>query len=144
MNWSSIKTGIAIFFIILISELIRIYTGLPITIVDIGVLPITCLLVYYIQFYSFPFSKNFKDKNNQQQLSSWQLLGFLLFSVVMAIMGTWSAWIGIEEPLHYFSSVKGGAHGYTLIQLGSIIAIYSVGGGLVFLYRLIRLHFKSA
>ncbi len=141
---NGIKTGIIVVLVILISEGIRLYTGLPITIIDIGILPITCLLIYYIRFYKFPFSKKYYDKNTQQPQSGWQLIGFLVFTIMLAIIGAWIAWLGIQGPLHYFSSVKGAAHGYTLIQVGSVITIYSLGGALIFLFRLIRLRYKSA
>ncbi len=144
MSWAKIQTGIMIVLIILISEGVRLYTGLPITIIDIGIIPVTCLLIYYIRFYTFPFSKKYTDKNTQQPLNALQLCGFLTFTVMLAIFGGWIASLGIQEPLHYFSSVKGGAHGYTLIQLGAITTIYSAGIGIIFLYRLVQLHYKSA
>jgi len=144
MSWSKIKTGIIILLIILISEWIRLYTGVPITIIDIGILPVTCLLIYYIRFYTFPFSKKYTDKNSQQSLNILQLYEFFIFTVMLAILGSWITWLGIQSPLYYFSSVKGGAHGYTLIQLGSITTIYSVGIAIIFLYRLIQLYKKPA
>ena len=143
MNWATIKVGVIILFTLVISEGIRLYTVLPITIIDIGIIPITCLLIYYTKFYTFPFSKKYYDKNTQPPLNSWQLIGFLLFTIMLAIIGIWLTWIGVHNPLHYFYSVKGSAHGYTLIQLGLVTTLYSIGGGLIFLHRLIRLHYKS-
>ena len=144
MSWAKLKTGIIIFLVILISEAIRLYTGLPITIIDIGVLPITCLLIYCMKYYRFPFSKTYKDTDNLQQQTLFQLIGFLLFTIILAAMGSWLAWLGIQAPLKYFSSVKGAAHGYTLIQIGGLTALYSIWGALVFLFRLVKLRDKSA
>ena len=59
-------------------------------------------------------------------------------------MGSWLAWLGIQTPLKYFSSVKGAAHGYTLIQIGGLTALYSMWGALFFLFRLVKLRDKSA
>ncbi|MCG3737961.1 hypothetical protein EXA20_17035 [Vibrio cincinnatiensis] len=144
MSWAKLKTGIIIVLVILISEAIRLYTGLPITIIDIGVLPITCLLIYCMKYYKSPFSKTYKDTDNHQQQTPLQLIGFLLFTIILAAMGSWIAWLGIQAPLQYFSSVKGAAHGYTLIQIGGLTALYSMWGVLVFLFRLVSLRDKSA
>ncbi|PMO48826.1 hypothetical protein BCT11_04430 [Vibrio sp. 10N.222.52.B12] len=144
MSWAKLKTGIIIVLVILISEAIRLYTGLPITIIDIGVLPITCLLIYCMKYYRFPFSKTYKDTDNLQQQTLLQLIGFLLFTIILAAMASWIAWLGIQAPLKYFSSVKGSAHGYTLIQIGGLTALYSMWGALVFLFRLVNLRDKSA
>ena len=54
----------------------------------------------------------------------------------------WLTWLGVQDPLHFFSSVKGAAHGYTLIQIGGVTALYSMSGALIFLFRLIRLGAK--
>ncbi len=138
MSWEKIKTGIIIVLAIFISEGIRLYTGLPITIIDIGILPITCLLIYYMRFYKSPFSKSYKDMTTHQPQSAWQLIGFLVFTIMLAIMGAWIAWLGVQEPFKYFSGIKGAAHGYTLIQVGSMTTLYSMAGALIFLFRLIR------
>ena len=142
MSWEKIKTSIIIIFAILISEGIRLYTGLPITLIDLGTPPVTCMLIYCIRFYKFPFSKTYKDKSSHQSQSAWQLIGFLVFTVILAIMGVWLTWLGVQDPLHFFSSVKGAAHGYTLIQIGGVTALYSMSGALIFLFRLIRLGAK--
>ncbi|EPT9323658.1 hypothetical protein ACVTOI_004568, partial [Vibrio parahaemolyticus] len=144
MSWAKLKTGIIIVLIILISEGVRLYTGLPITIIDIGLLPITCLLIYCMKYYKSPFSKTYKDMGNHQQQTPLQLIGFLLFAIILAAMGGWITWLGIQAPLQYFPSVKGAAHGYTLIQIGGVTALYSMWGALLFLFRLVSLRDKSA
>ncbi|EIA5326263.1 hypothetical protein K7L04_004711, partial [Vibrio parahaemolyticus] len=85
-----------------------------------------------------------KDTDNHQQQTPLQLIGFLIFTITLAAMGGWITWLGIQAPLQYFSSVKGAAHGYTLIQLGGLTALYSMWGALVFLFRLVSLRDKSA
>ena len=142
MSWEKVKTVILIVLIILISEGIRLYTGIPITLIDIIIFPITCVLIYFIKFYTSPFSNN--SINTQQSTNAWELVGFVFFVILLTIMGVWITWIGIQDPLQYFSSVKGGGHGYTLIQVGAITALYSVWFALKCIYRLIRLHQKSA
>ncbi len=81
MSWAKLKTGIIIVLVILISEAIRLHTGLPITMIDIRVLPITCLLIYCMKYYRFPFSKTYKDTDNLQQQTLFQLIGFLLLQL---------------------------------------------------------------
>ncbi|MEL0646831.1 hypothetical protein V6248_05300 [Pseudoalteromonas agarivorans] len=144
MSWMKVKVFILIVIIILISEVIRLYTGIPVTIMDIIIFPITCLLVYFMRFYTSPFSDLNADKYAPPPLSALQLFGFVLFSIILVIAGVWIAWMGILAPLEYFSSVKGGGHGYSLIQLGVITTIYSLWFGLKFSHRLIQLHFTSA
>ncbi|WP_022946110.1 hypothetical protein [Pseudoalteromonas ruthenica] len=144
MRWAKLKTAIIIVLVILISEVIRLHTGLPITIINIVVLPITCLLIYCMKYYRSPFSKTYKGTDNHLKQTPFQLIGFLLFTISLAAMGSWIAWLGIQAPLQYFSGVKGAAHGYTLIQVGGLIALYSTWGALVFLFRLVSLRNKSA
>ncbi|KOO01781.1 hypothetical protein AKJ17_18840 [Vibrio nereis] len=144
MGWAKIKTIIIIVLVILVSEGIRIYTGVPITILDVVILPITCSLVYLMKYYKFPFSKTYKDRQSHQTQNAFQLIGSLVFTAILAVMGTWVAWLGIQAPLQYFSGVKVAAHGYTLIQVGILITLYSIWGALIFLSRLSRLRHKSA
>ncbi|KOO11508.1 hypothetical protein AKJ18_28755, partial [Vibrio xuii] len=106
MGWAKIKTIIIIVLVILVSEGIRIYTGVPITILDVVILPITCSLVYLMKYYKFPFSKTYKDRQSHQTQNAFQLIGSLVFTAILAVMGTWVAWLGIQAPLQYSSGVK--------------------------------------
>ena len=97
-----------------------------------------------MKYYKFPFSKTYKDRESHQTQNAFQLIGSLVFTAILAVMGTWVAWLGIQAPLQYFSGVKVAAHGYTLIQFGILITLYSIWGALIFLSRLNRLRHKSA
>lgn len=142
MSWVKVKRFIGIILIIIIFETIRLYTGIPITIVDIIIFPITCVLIYCLKFYTSPFSDD--GINTPPPLNAWQLIGFMLFSILLIIMGIWLSYLGIQDPLHYFSSNKGGGHGYTLVQLGVIVSLYSIWFCLKFIYRLVKLFNKSS
>lgn len=143
VTWVKVKEFITIVIVIVLFETIRHYTGIPLSIMDVIVFPIVCLLIYFMKFYTSPFSDRSTGENYSPPSSAWQIFGFVLFSIVFLIIGVWVTWIGIQAPLDYFSSVKGGGHGYTLIQLGIIIALYSLWFGLRFTHRLIQLNKTS-
>ena len=142
MSLDKVKIGISIFLLIFISEVIRVYTGIPVTILDVMLLPITGILIY-IGFYTLLNRKKDKNKNVQAAQSIWQLLGGILFITALVPVGVWITWLGAEKPFLLFTGVKGSVHGYTLVYLGAIVAVISVVMGYVFIYRLFLLIRKS-
>ncbi|RKF19774.1 hypothetical protein DBZ36_04770 [Alginatibacterium sediminis] len=142
--WNKIKSIVIIALVIVIPELIRFYTGLPITIIDLVVFPVFCLLLYFITTYVLDIKRSSKLDANKVFDRRWKVIGFLIFSVAIASMGIWLTWLGVQQPLTLFSSAKGAAHGYTLVQLGVITTLYSVGLSVVCSISLIRTPMRSS
>ncbi|MCG8549198.1 MAG: hypothetical protein MI799_02210, partial [Desulfobacterales bacterium] len=109
------------FIAALILEFIRKRYLVPVTIMDILLFPLSVLIIVY-SLKQLVFRKNKETYSHSVDDSKLKLILYLCFSlIVLAPLGLFTLWMGIQEPLGFFSGIKGPAHGYTLIPLGIVI-----------------------
>ena len=134
MTWDSIKKYLVIIVVIVVVEAIRLFTGLPITPVDVLLTPASIFLMALgIRYLIFTKQKRVDDDAPYMSQSIWQLSGNLIVLIGLIMLGLWCVYDGLQDPLEFFTSVKGSGHGYTLVCLGSLL----VGYGLYFSYKLL-------
>jgi hypothetical protein len=96
-------------------EYIRRRYGIPVTILDIFLLPLSLI-------FSSVLLKDFFFRQNPADQAGLSLRDGVFRALVALLLffplGAWSLWEGIRNPLDYFSGIKGAAHGYTLIGIG--------------------------
>ena len=142
MSTSRVKEIITIIVIIVASETLRIYSGLPITILDIILLPISFLLIYWGVLYFASLGKK-KDSSDEKVMQSiWRLLGSLILFIILVPLCFWLTTEGWKEPFTLFSGVKGSVHGYSVVHIGIVSTVYCIGILFHTVQRLIRKVFK--
>lgn len=128
---SKLKTTIYVSLLIgvgLIIEWFRAETGIPVTILDILLLPL-CVIFIYIVIREILFAdKSSVNSENLQSLSPAKRLGLIVVCLLMLLLGAWGIWAGLSAPFDYFSGVKGAAHGYTLAIIGLLIVLFGLVG----------------
>ncbi len=106
-------------------ELIRRRYGIPITILDLILTPGTLVITFFVLKHLIQ-KKYEPDNGNLDNLSLPKRLAVLSAFIFMMIpLGGWCVFMGVREPLGYFTGVKGAAHGYTVFIVG--MAVLSVG-----------------
>jgi len=124
-------------------EIFRALTGIPVTLLDILLFPISIIFIAGMAKLLFEKEKKNKKKKRHNtstaeiKLSWIKRLGYIAMGLMMLALGVWGISAGIEQPFTLFTGVKGASHGYTLVALGICIVIM----GLMVLYQLI---FKTA
>lgn len=122
----------------------RSYTELPISVVDIVFLILSVFLVYFLKYFRSSFRREIIDIYCDDIPSFSFLIGIFLFMVLLFLSGIFISWIGIQDPFKFHSGFKSSySHGYTLIYMGILSAIYALWGGLIFLFKLIRYRHRT-
>nr|WP_319395453.1 hypothetical protein [uncultured Desulfobacter sp.] len=126
----------AFFFIVaLILEFIRKRYSVAVTIIDVLLFPLSVLIIFYSAKH-LVFKKNKDTYRHPIDDSNLKLILYLCFSlIVLTPLGLFTLWLGIQEPLGFFSGIKGAAHGYTLIPLGIIVT----GLGVFMAFKLVQI-----
>ena len=120
---------VLIIAVIMVSEAVRRFYGIPVTILDILLFPVFLLfIVRGVKSLAFHRKSRAYDQTKE---SSTKLLVFSLIVglFIMIPLGVFSLWHGIKDPLRFFSGVKGSVHGYTLVELG--VFITGAGGYII-------------
>lgn len=139
MKWKAIKEVLVAFFIIFTFEAIGHWTGFPLTVFDILLFPLSSFLLVYGLVLFFR-GGNREDLKNANELTFLQVIGSLIISIFLFLLGVFLAISGFQEPLILSTSVKGNMHGYTVFSLGLLI----VGLGLYLAYVLVAKFSKKA
>lgn len=121
-------------------EIFRAVTGIPVTLLDVLLFPIS--IIFIVGMAKLLFEKEKKNKRQNTSTAEIKLgwikrMGYIAVGLMMLALGAWGISAGIEQPFTLFTGVKGASHGYTLVALGICIVIM----GLMVLYQLI---FKTA
>lgn len=121
-------------------EIFRAFTGIPVTLLDILLFPISVVFIVAMGMLLFEKENKNKKKHKKQNAASPEInlswmkrLGYIVLSLMMLALGAWAVSAGIEQPFKLFTGVKGASHGYTLVALGICIVIM----GLMMLYQFI-------
>ncbi|WP_320043841.1 hypothetical protein [uncultured Desulfobacter sp.] len=112
---------ILVIVIIIGSELFRKVTGIPVTIMDLILFPLTVMLVYITILAIF---SDEKPKDSEIMLSKLQMATFSLIFLFVSPLSFWLSIEGFKDPLQLFTGVKGHAHGYTVAYLGAFVGIF--------------------
>lgn len=131
---SSILFFTVFFIVAFILEFIRKRYSVPVTIIDILLFPLSVLIIVY-SLKQLVFRRKKDTYNHSINDSNLKLMLYLCFSLIVLVpLGLFTLWMGIQEPLGFFSGIKGPAHGYTLIPLGIIIT----GLGVFMAFKLVQ------
>jgi len=135
-----ILTALGIIGAIVSVEIFRAVTGIPVTIIDITLFPISVIFIVGMAMILFKKeNKNKKKRRNRNATPSeitfsWvKRLGYIAGAILMLALGVWGILEGIEQPFKLFTGVKGPAHGYTLAAIGVVLIIMA----LIALYQFI-------
>ncbi|OMH39421.1 hypothetical protein [Motiliproteus sp. MSK22-1] len=134
MSWEFIKKLLVVIAVIIAVEVFRFFTGFPMTLIDILFTPFSVFLM--ILGIKQLVSTNKKKRDGDAPYMSHsvlQLSGTLIVFLAVTMLGLWCLSAGLQDPLGFFTGVKGAMHGYTLMCLGSLMVSYS----LYFSYRLL-------
>lgn len=124
MNQSSLKNILSVIITITTIEALSYYTGLPFTVIDVILIPMSALLIAFGAKSLFIRVDN-NEKTYKFNHTLFQLISYLLMAIFIFTLGLWSVITGWKEPLALYTGVKGSAHGYTLICLGLLLSGYS-------------------
>ena len=139
MSWKKVRTVLVIILLIIASELFRYYSGLPITLMDLIILPITLLLMYLAGHIIVEYFKPPKNTGvAATQPTVWQLVFGFMVSALLAPAGLWLCYQGWLSPFALHTSVKGAAHGYTLVHLGLVLSLCSFAFSVVAIVKLFK------
>jgi len=119
-----ILTIISILLAIILVEVFRSITGIPITILDIILFPSGLLIVFV--FARLLVKREAITGTNPEPMTALKRWGYFVFSFFLLALGIWAIDAGIETPFALFTGVKGAAHGYTVAVLGLLISGLSV------------------
>lgn len=104
----------------LVLEFVRKGYGIPVTILDIFLFPLS-LIFGFILLKDFFFGRKGEalpaDRPSFRSIIGRAASVLILFLPV----GIWSLWMGIREPFEHFSGVKGAVHGYTMAGIGLFV-----------------------
>ena len=142
MDWDSAKQILIVLIAIVSVELFRLYTGLPLTIIDITLIPLSSVFLIPSIQYILPRKKKKVDKTVEQPYK--QLILSLVTILLLFPLAVWLAITGWQEPFRLFNGVKGGAHGYTLLYLGLIMVCLCIVSVFTIMSKLIRVFRKKA
>ena len=116
---------IGLLLIALAIEYMRRTYGIPVTILDILLFPLS-LVFTFVLLKNFFFEQSREEKESMNAHSLRSITGRAAITVLLFFpLGLWSIWLGIQNPFEYFSGVKGAVHGYSLVVLG--VFIFSIG-----------------
>lgn len=122
-----------IILIAFVIDFIRRRYHIPIALWDIIFFPLSVLIIFYSLKYLL-FKRKKEGLKYLGDDSTLKKSGMIVATLVLLLpLGMGLIWMGVTEPLGYFSG-KGGAHGYTLIPLGLLIAGFSV----IYIYITLR------
>jgi len=124
MNKNAIVETILIILAILAVEFFRSVTGIPVTILDLILFPMSLLIVFFT-LKLLVKSKDLAAVKNKPM--PWhKRWGYFVFSLLLILLGLWAIVAGLQAPFHLFTGVKGAAHGYSLVALGLVITVFSI------------------
>ena len=124
MKWNYIKNILTASVLIITVEVLRYYTGLPFTIIDIIIFPFSIILLLFgVKTLLSPAQQNPESK--AVKLTAIKLFGVFIVAILFFLLGAWAIYEGGHNPLTLYSGVKGAAHGYTLLSLGLLISAFS-------------------
>jgi len=120
------KRILSVILLIITIETLSYITGLPFTVIDVLLLPLSIILIAMgVKSLLVPDRTN--KANITTRLSLMQFCASLLFTLIFFLpLGLWSLQEGWHHPFALYSGVKGAGHGYTLVTIGLLISIYSV------------------
>ena len=118
----------------LILEFTRKAYGIPVTILDILLFPLS--LIFTVLLLKDFFINQSKEKTKKSlKLKASAIAGRIAITLLLFFpLGIWAMWEGLKNPFGYFSGIKGAAHGYTLTAIG--LFIFSLG--IIFISSVIR------
>lgn len=125
MNWDFIKDVLTVLAVLIIVEVLRYYTGLPFTIIDITVFPLSVAMLFF-GIMAIITNKSDVHKTEKTRYSTIRLSSYFLAAILFFALGLWAIYEGWNNPLELYTGVKGAAHGYTLLSMGLFISAFSV------------------
>jgi len=115
------------FLFVVLLEFLRETFNLRMTIIDLFVIPVSLIIdagMIYILFSKdpAPLTQEFDQFNISKKVFIFITYILLLF------LSCYSIYYGFTQHLTFFSSVRGGAHGYSIALMGlSLLLILAVG-----------------
>lgn len=126
----SFLTLTAFVFVAIGIDLTLSLLGVPITVMDILLTPLSIAIVLYS--FSPSFLANRLVKIDAAPTPLYHSLGMSAVFALIITMAIYLLVLGATDPLLLFTSVKGAAHGYTLASLS--IAILSISGSVLYIH----------
>lgn len=111
-----------------IIEILRQRNGIPITLLDVMLFPIALLFSVVFLRHEFFNKKNLFRYNLAGPVSIPKKIGIFIGCMLMAVSGIWCLWLGICDPLAYYSGVRGAVHGYTMVAFGLFLFLLGAYG----------------
>jgi len=133
----TLKTLTIVVIFIITVELIRYVTKLPITVLDVILLPLTSFMVYI--GLSVIKEKQPQNQFIQDKQSRWKLIQICVLSLSVLVLVVWCAFHTLLHPFKLYESAKGSAHGYSITYMSVTMAVYCF----IFLYKSLTQLFKT-
>lgn len=112
--------------LILLDVFLKNVLKIPVTTLDIFLTFIVPFLLARVISISFKEQKTHQiDTVESSMLNYQQYLKFWSLCVLFIVLGVLAIWIGWETPFELIESVKGHAHGYSLMILGVCMIIFT-------------------
>ncbi len=118
----------SLIFLGVIIEVIRKTKNIPITILDLMFFPGSIFFTVVFCRSILMGEESMRQYNLVEPISFIKKLGLFIAALLSIAFGFWMIWIGVHEPLKYFSGVRGAAHGYTMVPVGILIFVFGVFG----------------
>ena len=136
----NMKDTVAVLIIVVVAvvfDTVMDSAGVPVTFLDVLMVGI-CLLILYVPVSAF-FIKHKPTKKTAPQGLAKPEWGKLIFglALVLALSGL-SFYLGLDDPWKLYKGVRGPAHGYTMLLLGSALAVIGLMLGYWMLLLLIE------